>query len=132
MVTLFDYQTKAIDEVRARFTAGSKSVLLVAPMRAGKTVVAQVTGSVRWTETIEFLVDVEKIELFLELGPGGVLAGHFYFENTPADDGPPWGLAPGELDALLGERFELVHAESAVDSLPIFAGKERWREWRRR
>jgi [acyl-carrier-protein] S-malonyltransferase len=36
---------------------------------------AQVTGSVRWTETIEFLVDMEKIELFLELGPGGVLAG---------------------------------------------------------
>ena len=36
---------------------------------------AQVTGSVRWTETIEFFVDVEKVELFLELGPGGVLAG---------------------------------------------------------
>jgi [acyl-carrier-protein] S-malonyltransferase len=36
---------------------------------------AQVTGSVRWTETIEFLVDSEKVELFLELGPGGVLAG---------------------------------------------------------
>ncbi len=36
---------------------------------------AQVTGSVRWTETIEFLVDVEKVELFIELGPGGVLAG---------------------------------------------------------
>ena len=36
---------------------------------------AQVTGSVRWTETIEHLVDVEKIDLFLELGPGGILAG---------------------------------------------------------
>jgi [acyl-carrier-protein] S-malonyltransferase len=36
---------------------------------------AQVTGSVRWTETIEYLVDVEKVELFLELGPGGVIAG---------------------------------------------------------
>jgi [acyl-carrier-protein] S-malonyltransferase len=36
---------------------------------------AQVTGSVRWTETMEFLADVEKVELFLELGPGGVLAG---------------------------------------------------------
>ena len=36
---------------------------------------AQVTGSVRWTETIEFLADSEKVELFLELGPGGVLAG---------------------------------------------------------
>jgi [acyl-carrier-protein] S-malonyltransferase len=36
---------------------------------------AQVTGSVRWTETIEHLVDSEKVELFLELGPGAVLAG---------------------------------------------------------
>ena len=36
---------------------------------------AQVTGSVRWTETIEFLVDSEKVELFLELGPDRALAG---------------------------------------------------------
>lgn len=35
----------------------------------------QVTGTVRWTESIEYLVDEEKCELFLELGPGGVLAG---------------------------------------------------------
>lgn len=35
----------------------------------------QVTGTVRWTEVIEHLVDEEKCELFLELGPGGVLAG---------------------------------------------------------
>ncbi len=36
---------------------------------------AQVTGSVRWTETIEYLADVEKVELFVELGPGGIVAG---------------------------------------------------------
>ncbi len=35
----------------------------------------QVTGTVRWTESIEYLVDEEKCDLFLELGPGGVLAG---------------------------------------------------------
>lgn len=35
----------------------------------------QVTGSVRWTETIEYLVDEERCDLFIELGPGGVLAG---------------------------------------------------------
>lgn len=34
----------------------------------------QVTGTVRWTEVIEHLVDEEKCELFIELGPGGVLA----------------------------------------------------------
>lgn len=35
----------------------------------------QVTGTVCWTESIEYLVDEERCELFLELGPGGVLAG---------------------------------------------------------
>ena len=35
----------------------------------------QVTGTVRWTESIELLVDKEQCELFVECGPGGVLAG---------------------------------------------------------
>jgi len=39
------------------------------------TLQQQVTGTVRWTETVEYLVDHEKIEQFIELGPGGVLAG---------------------------------------------------------
>jgi [acyl-carrier-protein] S-malonyltransferase len=45
------------------------------PTEVRSRLAAQVTGSVRWTETIEYLVDVEKVELFLELGPGGVVAG---------------------------------------------------------
>ena len=35
----------------------------------------QVTGTVCWTQSIEYLVDEAGCELFLELGPGGVLAG---------------------------------------------------------
>jgi len=35
----------------------------------------QVTGTVRWTESIEYLADHEKIEQYIELGPGAVLAG---------------------------------------------------------
>lgn len=35
----------------------------------------QVTGTVRWTETIEYLADEERCDLFIELGPGGILAG---------------------------------------------------------
>jgi len=35
----------------------------------------QVTGTVRWSESIEYLIDKEGIELFLELGPGNVLCG---------------------------------------------------------
>lgn len=45
------------------------------PATIHRTLADQVTGSVRWTESIEHLIDHEKIDLFLELGPGGVLAG---------------------------------------------------------
>lgn len=45
------------------------------PMRIRETLQRQVTGSVRWTQSMERLVDEEKCDLFLELGPGGVLTG---------------------------------------------------------
>jgi [acyl-carrier-protein] S-malonyltransferase len=35
----------------------------------------QVTSTVRWSESIEYLIDHEKCDLFLELGPGAALAG---------------------------------------------------------
>lgn len=35
----------------------------------------QVTGSVLWTQSIEYMVDELGIQRFMELGPGGVLAG---------------------------------------------------------
>ncbi len=35
----------------------------------------QVTGTVRWTETMEWLIDHGGVEQFIEFGPGGVLAG---------------------------------------------------------
>ena len=35
----------------------------------------QVTGTVRWSDSIEYLIDREHCDLFIELGPGGVLAG---------------------------------------------------------
>jgi [acyl-carrier-protein] S-malonyltransferase len=40
-----------------------------------ETLVQQVVGTVRWRETIELLIDHEKVDLFIELGPGGVLGG---------------------------------------------------------
>ena len=43
--------------------------------RIRETLREQVTGTVRWTESIEHLIDHEKVELFIELGPGKVLAG---------------------------------------------------------
>ena len=40
-----------------------------------KALADQVTGSVRWTGSIEYLIDHAGITRFLELGPSGVIAG---------------------------------------------------------
>ena len=63
------------------------------------------------------------------LPPGGLLAGFFYFDDAPK--GPPFGIAPAELDVLLRPCFERIADEAVGDSLPVFTGKERWQVWRR-
>ncbi|HZW22345.1 methyltransferase domain-containing protein [Noviherbaspirillum sp.] len=64
------------------------------------------------------------------LPPGGLLAGFFFFDDAPK--GPPFGITRDELDALLAPDFECIADEAVADSLPVFAGKERWQVWRRR
>lgn len=63
------------------------------------------------------------------LQPGGLLAGFFFFGDSPK--GPPFGIAPAELNALLAPFFEQIEDLPASDSLPVFAGSERWQVWRR-
>lgn len=64
------------------------------------------------------------------LKPGGVLAGlHFFGEKG---DGPPFGFEPGEDETLFADRFILVNDQPVQDSLPIFSGRERWQERRRK
>jgi SAM-dependent methyltransferase len=64
------------------------------------------------------------------LAPDALLAGFFFLSATP--NGPPFGVERSELDALLSPWFDLVEDEPVDDSLPVFAGKERWLTWRRR
>jgi SAM-dependent methyltransferase len=64
------------------------------------------------------------------LPPGGLLAGFFFFGSAPK--GPPFGIARSELEDLLTPNFELVEEREVVDSLPVFAGQERWMVWQRR
>jgi len=40
-----------------------------------RTLADQVTGSVRWTESVEYLLDHLHCDLLIEVGPGGILAG---------------------------------------------------------
>ena len=63
------------------------------------------------------------------LPPGGLLAGFFYFGESPK--GPPFGIARGDLEALLAPHFELVEEGPVIDSLPVFGDRERWMIWRR-
>lgn len=65
------------------------------------------------------------------LKPGGALAGIYYFGEK--EDGPPFGLAPEEPAGLFAPGFVLVADQPipAAESLPIFAGKERWQERRK-
>ena len=61
--------------------------------------------------------------------PGGVLCGYFFF--GPEDEPPPYPIAPADLAALLGPAFARVADAAVTDSLPLYAGKERWQVWRR-
>ncbi len=63
------------------------------------------------------------------LPPGALLAGYFFFDDTLK--GPPFGLAPAQLDALLAPYFDCLQDAPVSDSIAVFAGKERWKVWRR-
>ena len=63
--------------------------------------------------------------------PGGELAGFFYFDDN--EKGPPFGVAPHALTALLEDRFTLKQ-QTAIppdQSIPVFKGKEVWQVWQR-
>jgi SAM-dependent methyltransferase len=64
------------------------------------------------------------------LPPGGRLVGFFFLRET--QKGPPFGIAPHALDALLASDFVCEDIRRVDDSVPVFAGAEHWMVWRRR
>jgi len=66
-----------------------------------------------------------------ELLPGGALLAGFFFVCDQLK-GPPFGIQPEQLDALLTPGFECIEDKAVADSIPVFAGRERWQVWRRR
>ncbi len=64
------------------------------------------------------------------LPAGALLAGFFFICEQPK--GPPFGILPAELDALLSANFECIEDAAVDDSIPVFSGRERWQVWQRR
>lgn len=62
--------------------------------------------------------------------PGGFLAGYFFLDGDELD-GPPFGITPADLDALLGEDFQLVDSRQTKDAKPVFRDQEYWQVWSR-
>lgn len=63
------------------------------------------------------------------LATGGLLAGFFYFDQAPK--GPPFGITPLQLEALLKPAFERIEDLPVTDSMAVFKDKERWQVWRK-
>jgi SAM-dependent methyltransferase len=64
------------------------------------------------------------------LAPGAMLAGYFFFDDNAK--GPPFGISQEQLQQLLSPHFDCLMDEAVSDSIPVFAGKERWMVWSRR
>ncbi len=62
--------------------------------------------------------------------PGGRVIGFFF--RSDDERGPPFGLKAGEIETLLAPAFDRVADAAVEDSIAVFAGRERWQEWRRR
>ena len=61
---------------------------------------------------------------------GGLLAGYFFV--SPQLKGPPFGITDEQLDTLLLPHFQRLEDRPVTDSIPVFAGHERWQVWQRR
>ena len=64
------------------------------------------------------------------VAPAGILCGFFFM--GPEDEPPPYPISQVQLDELLGGWFQHIEDKLVEDSLPLFAGKERWQIWRRK
>lgn len=64
------------------------------------------------------------------LPAAGLLGGFFFFDAKTS--GPPFGADQDQLDLLMQPYFVLLEDHPAEQSIPLFAGRERWQLWRRR
>jgi [acyl-carrier-protein] S-malonyltransferase len=70
-----DLSKASISQPKATVIANVSAAPAKEEKEIRQTLAQQVTGSVRWTESVEYLIDRLHCDLFLELGPGEILAG---------------------------------------------------------
>ena len=63
------------------------------------------------------------------LRPGGNLIGIFFYGTEP--DPPPYPINKTQAKEIFGKYFRLIRDLKVSDSVPMFAGMERWQEWER-
>lgn len=74
----------------------------------------------RWPDYVNRMTEL--------LLPQGQLAGIFLYGEEP--EPPPYPLSKAIAFQLFEKRFTLQRTLPVEDSLPLFAGKERWQEWK--
>jgi [acyl-carrier-protein] S-malonyltransferase len=70
-----DLNAIAISEPAATVVANVTAAPVTSATEVRASLARQVTGTVRWTPSIEYMIDRLGCDLFLELGPGQVLVG---------------------------------------------------------
>ena len=63
------------------------------------------------------------------LRAGGKLVGIFFYGTEP--EPPPYPINKTQAGEIFGKYFRLVRDLKVSDSVPMFAGMERWQEWER-
>ena len=63
------------------------------------------------------------------LRPGGKLIGIFFYGTEP--EPPPYPINKAQAANIFGKYFRLLRDLKVSDSVPMFAGMERWQEWER-
>ena len=63
------------------------------------------------------------------LHPGGRLIGIFFYGTEP--EPPPYPINKTQAAKIFGKYFRLLRDLKVSDSVPMFAGMERWQEWER-
>jgi SAM-dependent methyltransferase len=131
-VTGIDYAPAAVARARAKvgFALGQKIVLadfFTQPFEGGgfdiiyeRTFLCSIPPA-RWPIYVARMHEL--------LVKKGKLVGFFLFGEE--DDPPPYPLKRDRQAALFADEFCLETDEEVTDSLPLFAGHERWQIWRR-